>query len=242
MNESSNPAVSVIVPVYKVEAYLPQCVGSILAQTFSDFEVLLVDDGSPDDCPAMCDRYAEGDGRVSVIHQKNSGTSAARNAGLAHAKGTYICFIDSDDVLSPDYCGALYSAAMSTGCKIAACKLIRFADGDCPPTGSGFDGSGAAVLSMDEFLKRQMEGRSIEMGPCNKLFHRSVFDGIRFMPGRRYEDIIFAGDLLAKVRCDVAYVDAPLYGYRQRANSFLNQQTSEAKCSPDRVFAGRYLV
>ena len=103
------------------------------------------------------------------------------------------------------------------------------------------DGSGAAVLPMDDFLKRQMEG-SIEMGVWNRLFHRSLFDGIRFMPGKLHEDIIFAGDLLEKVRCDVAYVDVPLYAYRQRANSIVNQQASAAKCSPDRVFAGHYLV
>lgn len=90
---------SVIVPVYKVEAYLPECVESILSQSFGDFEVILVDDGSPDRCPAICDAYAERDGRVRVIHQANKGVSAARNNGLFAARGEYIVFVDSDDIL-----------------------------------------------------------------------------------------------------------------------------------------------
>ena len=96
------PLISVIVPVYKVETYLPTCVDSILSQTFSDFELILVDDGSPDACGAMCDGYAREDSRIRVIHQKNGGLSAARNTGLDIAKGEYVTFVDSDDVIAPD--------------------------------------------------------------------------------------------------------------------------------------------
>ena len=95
------PEVSVIVPVYQAEKYLEQCIDSVLAQTFTDFEMILVDDGSPDNSPAICERYASEDKRISVIHQKNSGTSAARNAGLTRAKGRYVYFLDSDDYISP---------------------------------------------------------------------------------------------------------------------------------------------
>ena len=97
------PEISVIVPVYKVEEYLPQCIDSILAQTFTDFELLLVDDGSPDRCGEICEEYAGKDTRIRVFHQQNSGVSAARNIGLQHAKGTYIVFVDSDDWVSTDY-------------------------------------------------------------------------------------------------------------------------------------------
>ena len=95
------PEVSVIVPVYRAEEYLEQCIESVLAQTFTDFEMILVDDGSPDNCPAICERYAAEDKRISVVHQKNGGISSARNAGLARAKGRYVYFLDSDDYLSP---------------------------------------------------------------------------------------------------------------------------------------------
>ena len=97
------PEISVIVPVYKVEEYLPQCIDSILAQTFTNFELLLVDDGSPDRCGEICEEYAGKDTRIRVFHQQNSGVSAARNIGLQHAKGTYIVFVDSDDWVSTDY-------------------------------------------------------------------------------------------------------------------------------------------
>ncbi len=105
------PTVSVIIPVYKAEAWLSRCVSSILAQSFADFELILVDDGSPDSCPGICDAYAETDSRVTVIHQKNSGASAARNAGLDSAGGQYILFCDSDDAVSPQWMAHLLAAA-----------------------------------------------------------------------------------------------------------------------------------
>ena len=106
--------ISIIVPVYKVEQFLPQCIDSILAQSFADFELILVDDGSPDNCPAICDEYAARDSRISVTHQKNGGLSSARNAGIAKSSCEYLCFIDSDDLLSPEYCKMLLEAAVST--------------------------------------------------------------------------------------------------------------------------------
>ena len=103
-----NLEISVIVPVYKVEKYLNECIDSILAQTFTDFEVILVDDGSPDGCPALCDAAAEKDSRVRVIHKANGGVSTARNAGLAAARGNWVGFVDSDDVIDKTYLEKLY--------------------------------------------------------------------------------------------------------------------------------------
>ena len=103
---------SVVVPVYNVEQYLPKCMESLLAQTLEDIEVMLVDDGSPDGCPALCDRYAEEDGRVRVIHKSNGGVSAARNDGLAAATGDYVIFCDSDDWMAVDGLATLYVAAV----------------------------------------------------------------------------------------------------------------------------------
>ena len=98
------PVFSIIVPVYNVENYLNACVQSLINQTFSDIEIILVDDGSPDNCPAMCDTYAAADSRVHVVHQPNSGLSVARNTGLAHAAGSYVLFVDSDDIIDLDTC------------------------------------------------------------------------------------------------------------------------------------------
>ena len=100
----NRPEISVIVPVYRVEKYLNDCIDSILAQTFTDFELILVDDGSPDSCPALCDAAAERDNRVRVIHKQNGGVSTARNAGLDAAQGNWIGFVDSDDMIDPTFC------------------------------------------------------------------------------------------------------------------------------------------
>ncbi|MDD7175711.1 MAG: glycosyltransferase [Clostridiales bacterium] len=236
-----NPTISVIVPIYKVERFLPQCVDSILAQTLSDIEVILVDDGSPDRCPAICDEYAARDSRVSVIHQKNAGPSEARNAGIQRAKGEYLCFIDSDDILSVDYCETLLNAAVCTGAKVAACRIDRFSEEQSVALSRCAGYGGAEVMNNADFLRRQMN-REIEIGVCNRLFHRSVFEAVSFRPGRRYEDIVFDADLLSIPDCSVAYLDIPLYFYRQQEESFMHQQANSVQCSPDRVFAGRYLL
>ena len=233
------PKISVIVPVYKVEKYIHRCVDSILAQTFTDFELILVDDGSPDNCGAICDEYATKDKRVKVVHQKNAGLSGARNAGIDSASGEYLCFIDSDDIISPWYCEVLYRTLTDTSCKMAACKMVRFSEqaGICYIEAN----DSVEICSLTEFLRKQMTG-SVEMGVCNRLFHRSVFDRIRFAPGRLHEDIIFAGDLLTEDLGHVAYINEPLYYYRQRIDSIVNQQAHSSNCSPDRISAAMYLL
>lgn len=118
----TKPQISVIVPVYKVEPYLQKCIDSILAQTFRDIEVILVDDGSPDNCPAICDAAAEKDERVRVIHQKNGGLSAARNAGLDIARGEWIGFVDSDDYIAPEMYQTLYNTAIKNDAQLALCS------------------------------------------------------------------------------------------------------------------------
>ena len=112
----TTPLISVIVPVYRVEEYLERCVKSILSQTYKNLEVILVDDGSPDQCPAICDACAEKDARVKVIHQENKGLSGARNAGIDAASGEYLAFVDSDDYVSPHFIEELYQLLQDTGC------------------------------------------------------------------------------------------------------------------------------
>lgn len=235
------PAISIIVPVYKVEPYLSRCIDSILAQSFTDFELILVDDGSPDNCGAICDEYAKKDSRITVIHRTNGGLSVARNTGIDRARGEYLCFIDSDDLVSPDYCRLLYQTACSKHCKITACKIERFASDNFAIEKKTDIPGKTSSMPYSVLLKKQM-GQEIEMGVWCKLFHCSVFEKIRFQPGKLHEDIIFAGDLLAEDALDVSCVDIPLYFYRQRPESIVNQQVNTARCSPDRIFAGNYLL
>ena len=118
----NRPEISVIVPVYRVEKYLNDCIDSILAQTFADFELILVDDGSPDSCPALCDAAAAKDSRIRVIHQNNRGLSGARYAGLDAAEGEWIAFVESDDTITPDFCEKLYAAVHDTGAQMVVCN------------------------------------------------------------------------------------------------------------------------
>ena len=122
------PEISVIVPVYKVEQFLHRCVDSILRQSFYDFELILVDDGSPDNCGVICDEYAAKDSRVRVIHQENSGVSEARNRGMDAAEGQFLCFVDSDDILNCKYCETLLDLLENTACDFAACGTYRFSE------------------------------------------------------------------------------------------------------------------
>ena len=120
--ESEKPEISIIVPVYQVEKYLNECIDSILAQTFTDFELILVDDDSPDNCPALCDAAAKRDSRVRVIHKQNGGVSTARNAGLDAAQGNWIAFVDSDDTVEPEYLEKMHKAVLETGADFAICS------------------------------------------------------------------------------------------------------------------------
>ena len=126
------PLLSIIVPVYKVENYLQKCIDSILAQTFTDFELILVEDGSPDGCPALCDAAAAKDARIRVLHQKNGGLSAARNAGLDVARGEWIGFVDSDDYIAPEMYETLYKAVQSTGADLALCDYAAVDEAGTP--------------------------------------------------------------------------------------------------------------
>lgn len=181
------PAISIIVPVYKAEQYLPQCIESILAQTFADFELILVDDGSPDNSGAICDTYAQKDSRIKVIHKENAGVSAARNAALDIASGTYIMFCDSDDWVEPEWCQSLYDAIQKPNVVMAVCGYNSWKEDLTSSTQESEKSIGLVKLS-DTF------GAPISGVPWNKIFDREQIEkhGIRFPVGISYgEDLRF---------------------------------------------------
>lgn len=125
-----SPLISVIVPVYKVEDYLDECVESIIQQTYNNLDIILVDDGSPDNCPKKCDEWARRDSRIRVFHKKNGGLSSARNVGVENAKGKYISFIDSDDTILPDFIEQLYKAfSLSNNVGVTSVRVLRSTEG-----------------------------------------------------------------------------------------------------------------
>ena len=179
--------ISVIVPVYKVENFLHRCVDSILSQTFRDFELILVDDGSPDSCGEICEAYAARDSRIHVIHQQNGGLSAARNTGIdwvmAESHSHWLAFVDSDDWVHPEFLQQLYTTAEQTLCKISACGFFR-TEGEPLPEGEDFS---VQMMTADDYYCGSAHD-GVTAVAWNKLYHRSLFKKLRYPIGKLHED------------------------------------------------------
>lgn len=182
-----NPVVSVIVPVYNVEAYLRRCVDSVLAQTLTDIEIILVDDGSPDNCPAICDEFTGKDNRVKAIHQKNAGLSGARNTGLDTAKGEYVAFVDSDDYIAPEMFDNMLNALLKEDADISICGFQRV-DENNRSRGEGNSVPFCVLTGMDALEELYTPNYQYFTIACNKLFKRSLFDTICFPADKLFED------------------------------------------------------
>lgn len=198
---SGKPLISVVVPVYKAEPYLRQCVDSLLAQSCDSLEILLVDDGSPDASGTICDAYAAADGRVKVLHQANQGVSAARNAGTAAATGAYIAFVDADDWVEPDYLEYLLGLSRSFDAQIAVC-------GCALPTGQQQLRTGAEAL---ETLLYQKE---FDTAPWGKLFSAEIAKAVPFPEGMYFEDLAVVCRMFGRAE-RVACARRDGYHYRQ---------------------------
>lgn len=214
--------ISVIVPVYKVEKYLDQCVESIVNQTYTNLEIILVDDGSPDQCGAMCDRWCKKDSRIRVIHKKNGGLSDARNAGLGVAIGAYVAFVDSDDVIAPDMLKKLLLAIRQKQAEIAECNYICF-EYVIPAIKVG---KGETVdYTPDEALDFLLSEDKFKYTVWNKLYQRKIFDTLRFEEGRIHEDVFFTYQAFGGSH-KIVKVEEPLYYYRQRSGSIMGRKFS----------------
>lgn len=180
MNPVDTAKISVIVPVYKVEPYLDKCISSIVNQTYKNLEIILVDDGSPDNCPAMCDAWAEKDSRIRVLHQRNQGGGAARNAGLDLASGSLIAFVDSDDYIVPDMYAHLYTL-LEQSVDIAECSYVEVV-GDDAVFACGYE---THSYTVQEAMEEHIRDRVFRQLIWNKLYRRHVMDGIRFPTDKR---------------------------------------------------------
>ena len=201
------PQISVIVPVYKVEKYIHRCVDSILGQTFTDFELILVDDGSPDNCGAICDEYAAKDSRIHVIHQANGGLSAARNAGIdwafANSDSEWLTFVDSDDYLYHEYLERMYDAVITTGTRICTCNATQSTFSDDPAAYVPAVYATEAAYCDQRILRHRIAAW------C-KLYHKDLWTDIRYPVGRLFEDCFTTHRILFQVP-EFAAIIAPMY-------------------------------
>lgn len=182
------PAISVIVPVYKAEAYLESCIQSVLNQSFPDWELILVEDGSPDRCGALCDAYAQRDSRIRALHQSNQGQAAARNQGLSIARGDWVSFVDSDDLIHPQMLQRLYQAVSESGAPVSMCRMLEAAQ--LPESFFSVDEPSWETLTMDEKTLAALYDRDEYPGwvACAKLIRRELILSYPFREGRVYED------------------------------------------------------
>ena len=244
------PKISVVVPVYKVEKYIHRCVDSILNQTFPDFELILVDDGSPDSCGAICDEYAKKDSRVVVIHQENGGLSAARNAGIdwafANSDSQWLTFIDSDDWVHPQYLERVYCVAVEKKCDLAMCDYERV-----------YENTEKSLVTKQVFMKNEIlsNRQAVDKLASNewwlyvhawgKLYLKSNFKAIRFPEGYTHEDNAIVHSLMFSCK-QVACVSDTLYYYWQHTASIMGdynnpQHIDDLVALADRIkFADQY--
>lgn len=212
----NKPLISVVVPVYNVADYLPECLDSLLAQTYPNFEVVAVDDGSTDSSLTILERYSNQDSRITVVSQKNGGLAAARNTGIANARGEYFAFVDSDDYVGELYLSTMFDNAFKHNAEISICGRMKIIDDieshEMRPFCSNRE------MDSEMALRALNSYRSYDMSMWGKLFKSSLFDGIVFPEGKNSEDQFVCYKLLSKAAI-IFYEDRPLYFYRYRSGS-----------------------
>ena len=208
------PKLSIIVPVYKVEQYIHKCVDSILNQTFTDFELILVDDGSPDNCGKICDEFVQKDERVRVIHKENGGVSSARNLGVDEAKGEYISFIDPDDWIELNMYEDIFNFVNENNVDVACFEVYEVKGNKCS---AHYRFERNRVFEKEEALYDILVD-IIDNSPCNKVYKRSVWEGVRFPVGRRFEDVATIYKTFHNSN-KVGYMKKAFYYYLKREGS-----------------------
>ena len=217
-----NERISVIVPVYKTEAYLDRCVASITAQSYSNLEIILVDDGSPDRCPAMCDAWAEKDSRIRVIHKENGGAGSARNAGLSAMTGSWFTFVDSDDYLSPRMYETM-AGYMGEDVDLIECVMARTAGEDFA---FPLDGGGDPVtMDAEHAMAAHLADTIFRQTPPNKLYRTETAGNIPFPCGTLIDDEFWTYRAIGRSR-KLVHIPAVLYAYRQHVGSAMHRTFS----------------
>lgn len=232
-----NDLISIIIPVYKVEEYLEKCIESVLKQTYTNLQIILVDDGSPDNCGKICDEYAKKDPRIEVIHKVNGGLSDARNVGIAKAKGKYIGFVDSDDYIKEDMYEILINLIKEYDANVSICNLYDVIDGKEYIRNNE---NGIQEYSRLEILKEVLLDKNIQSYAWNKLYKKELFDEIKYPIGKKYEDIGTTFYVFEKCN-KIVVTSKPEYYYLKRSDSLVNNVTESTVLDYTDIIIQRYL-
>lgn len=232
-----NDLISIIIPVYKVEEYLEKCIESVLKQTYTNLQIILVDDGSPDNCGKICDEYAKKDSRIEVIHKVNGGLSDARNVGIAQAKGKYIGFVDSDDYIKEDMYEILINLIKEYDADVSICNLYDVIDGKEYIRNNE---NGIQEYSRLEILKEVLLDKNIQSYAWNKLYKKELFDEIKYPIGKKYEDIGTTFYVFEKCN-KIVVTSKPEYYYLKRSDSLVNNVTESTVLDYTDIIIQRYL-
>lgn len=227
--------ISVIIPIYKVEEYLNRCVESVVNQTYQNLEIILVDDGSPDNCPKMCNEWAEKDGRIKVIHKENGGLSDARNAGMAVAMGEYVFFVDSDDWIHKDTLRILKNYEEKYDSDIVECKAL-VTSGEAEDDALEVDSLEIHMYDTAEAMEALLRDYPLRQTVWNKLYKRHAVEGILFEKGKYHEDEFWTYQVFDRAN-KILYLDVELYYYFQRSDSIMGQAFSMKRMD---AVEGRY--
>ena len=218
----SDETISVIIPVYKVEKYLNRCIESVVKQTYVNLEILLVDDGSPDMCPKICDDWEKKDKRIHVIHKKNGGLSDARNVGIEYSTGDYICFVDSDDYIADRFIETLYNIICENSVLVSAVGIEKvYENKNNKKEKSGL--KSITVYKNGDALRELFSDDTYANYAWNKMYKRELFTTIQFPKNRKMEDLGTIYKVLMKTN-EIVYSAEPLYYYYQRSGSILHNK------------------
>ncbi len=213
--ESIRPTISIIIPVYNVEKYIKKCIESVLSQTFKDFELIIINDGSKDNSGRICDEYAIRDSRIKVVHKANGGLSDARNTGIEIATGKYLGFVDGDDYIDEDMYEELYKSIKENNTKIAMCGRYNVSELKCTES---FTLSKRKVMDAEEALKGLLTWTDLDSSSCDKIFAKELFDDIRFPVGKLNEDVYVMYKLI-HLSGGISHIGKAKYHYVERCGS-----------------------